>query len=635
MSIIKLLDSNTINKIAAGEVVERPSSVVKELCENAIDAKASAITVEIKEGGLTLIKISDNGKGIEKNQAKTAFLRHATSKIEKIDDLDNIYSLGFRGEALATIAAISQVEMITKTFEQEIGYKIEISGGNIISAEDCAATTGTVISVKNIFFNVPARRKFLKKATTESGYIADVINKIALSHPEISIKYINNGNTMLHTSGNNDLQTGIYHVYGKDTSQKMIEINNISGSLKIDGLIGKPEISRGNRNYENLFINGRFVKNETVSQAIEDAYKTRLVVGKFPVFVLSLTLNADMVDVNVHPAKLEVRFKDEDMIYDFVYTSVFKALKQLVLIPEADWDSKPSPKAKEFIEKQVQPINTPLIKDIQQTINEEILTSADNKVTYTKPAVSYDELQKLYKSEFVSDKIKGNKNRIEEKKLSYIPQVDESKVQAKEENQVNEIKKSFFNDYKIVGQIFSTYWVIEQGNSIYMIDQHAAHERILFEEIYEKFKNNRAVSQRLLQPLILNLSEKEKDLLENNIDLMSGFGFEIEGFVNGEYALKSVPYVFKNPENLDFFNEILDTMNNNSINNIYDMKAHAIATIACKAAVKANDKLSIQEAVNMIQKLLELENPFNCPHGRPTTIELTKYELEKKFKRIQ
>jgi len=635
MSIIKLLDSNTINKIAAGEVVERPSSVVKELCENAIDAKASAITVEIKEGGLTLIKISDNGKGIEKNQAETAFLRHATSKIEKIDDLNNIYSLGFRGEALATISAISQVEMITKTFEQETGYKIEISGGNIISSEDCAATTGTVISVKNIFFNVPARRKFLKKATTESGYIADVINKIALSHPEISIKYINNGNTMLHTSGNNDLQTGIYHVYGKDTSQKMIEINNISGSLKIDGLIGKPEISRGNRNYENLFINGRFVKNETVSLAIEDAYKTRLIVGKFPVFVLSLTLNADMVDVNVHPAKLEVRFKDEDMIYDFVYTSVFEALKQLVLIPEADWDSNPSPKAKAFIEKQVQPINMPLIKDVQQTINEEILNSANNKVTYTKPAVNYDELQKLYKSEFVSDKIKGNKNRIEEKKLSYIPQADEPRVQAKEENQVDENKKSFFNDYKIVGQIFSTYWVIEQGDSIYMIDQHAAHERILFEEIYEKFKNNKAVSQRLLQPLILNLSEKEKDLLENNIDLMNGFGFEIEIFANGEYALKSVPYVFKNPENLDFFNEILDTMDNNSVNNVYDIKAHAIATIACKAAVKANDKLSIQEAVNMIQKLLELENPFNCPHGRPTTIELTKYELEKKFKRIQ
>ena len=633
MSIIKLLDSQTINKIAAGEVVERPSSVVKELCENAIDAKASAITIEIKEGGLTLIKISDNGIGIEKKQAETAFLRHATSKIEKIDDLNNIYSLGFRGEALATIAAISQVEMITKTFEQETGYKIEISGGNIVSTEDYAATTGTVISVKNIFFNVPARRKFLKKTATESGYIADVINKIALSHPEISIKYINNGNTMLHTSGNNDLKTAVYHVYGKDISQKMIEINNISGDLKIDGLMGKPEISRGNRNYENLFINGRFVKNENVSQAIEDAYKTRLVVGKFPVFVLSLTLNSDMVDVNVHPAKLEVRFKDEDMIYDFVYTSVFEALKQLILIPEADWESKASPMVKEFIEKQAPPINIPSIKDSQQTLNEEILNSSNNKITYTKPVVNYDELQKLYKSEFVSDKIKGNKNRIEEKKLSYIPQIEEPK--AKEDKPKEEHKKSFFNDYKIIGQIFSTYWIIEQGNSIYMIDQHAAHERILFEEIYSKFKDNSSVSQRLLQPLLLNLSEKEKDLLEKNMDLMNDFGFEIEGFVSREYALKSVPYVFKNPENLDFFNEILDTIDNSSVNNVYNMKEQAIATIACKAAVKANDKLSVQEAINMIQKLLELENPFNCPHGRPTTIELTKYELEKKFKRIQ
>lgn len=643
MSKIHLLDNNTINKIAAGEVVERPSSVVKELVENSIDAGASAITIEIRDGGTTLIKISDNGKGIEKEQVKTAFVRHATSKIEKIDDLDTVYSLGFRGEALASISSVSQVEMVTKTCEQEEGYKIEISGGNLISEQECAATDGTTINVKNIFYNVPARRKFLKKPATESGYISDMVNKLALAHPEISIKYINNGNVMLHTSGNNDLKTAIFYVYGKEISQKMIDIDYEENGFRIYGLLGKPELSRGNRNYENLFINGRFVKNDTVSQAVEDAYKTRLMVGKFPVFVLNLSLSADMVDVNVHPAKLEVRFRDDDVIYDFIYNAVLEALSKLVLIPEADWSSKPSAQVKQLMEGAPKPPYVP-DKAVQQIINEEVIASKHEPVKYneSKPTdANIEDLQKLYKSRMLSDEVHGGKNILKEKPLSYLPQEEIEQnimpaVKSEEEHVKEEQKKeSFFKNYKITGQIFSTYWIVEQGTSIYLIDQHAAHERILFEEISNKFKKGEIVAQRLIQPLVVNLSEREKQLLIDNKELIEKFGFEIEDFGGISYAIRSVPYIFKNPESIGFFTDILDTLDNCTVSNVYDTQIHAIATIACKAAVKANDKLSIQEAVSMIEKLLKLDNPFSCPHGRPTIIELTKYELEKKFKRIQ
>ena len=643
MNKIHLLDNNTINKIAAGEVVERPSSVVKELAENSIDAEASAITIEIRDGGTTLIKISDNGKGIEKEQVKTAFVRHATSKIEKIDDLDTMYSLGFRGEALASIASVSQVEMITKTHEQMEGYKIEISGGNLIGEQECAATDGTTIHVKNIFYNMPARRKFLKKSTTESGYISDIVNKLALAHPEIAIKYLNNGNVMLHTSGNNDLKTTVFHVYGKEVSQKMIDMDCNENGFRLSGLLGKPELSRGNRNYENLFINGRFVKNDTVSQAVEDAYKTRLMVGKFPVFILNLSLSAEMVDVNVHPAKLEVRFRDDDAIYDFIYNAVLEVLKDLVLIPEADWHSKPSAQVKELLEGVPKPAYVP-DKAVQQIINEKVIAPKHEPVKYTdgKPTeTNLEDLQKLYRSRMLSDEVHGGKNILKEKPLNYLPQEDvQQEIMPPTNSNVPPIKEelkkeSFFKNYKIVGQIFSTFWMIEQGSSVYLIDQHAAHERILFEEICVKFKNGEIVSQRLIQPLVVHLTEREKELLKDNMAFIEKFGFEIEDFGGISYAIRSVPYIFKNPENIGFFTEILDTLDTGLVENVYDTQIHAIATIACKAAVKANDKLSIQEAISMVERLLKLENPFSCPHGRPTIIELTRYELEKKFKRIQ
>ena len=662
MREIRLLDNNTINKISAGEVVERPSSVDKELAENSIDAGASAVTIEIRDGGTSLIKISDNGSGIPKEQVKTAFLRHATSKISDIEDLDYIYSLGFRGEALASIASVSQIEMVTKTQNEELGCKIEISGGNMIEESECACAGGTSITVKNIFFNVPARRKFLKKPATESGYISDTVNKLALAHPEISFKYINNGNVMLHTSGNNDLKTAVFHVYGKEMSQKMIDVSCEENGFRLFGLIGKPELSRGNRNYENLFINGRFIKNDVVSQAVEEAYKTRLMIGKFPVFILSLTLSADMVDVNVHPAKLEVRFRDDDVIYDFIYNAVYEALKSIALIPKSDWNSAPSEKVKKLIENgnfldnqnscankdegNTAPHDSNRFKqevipetNITEVINKNIFSKVDESVKYNSEGTrhSIDELKELYKNKMDSEDINGGKNILKERQLGYIPDKDVGQEIMPTPDNIEELEQAerFFNNYKITGQIFSTYWIVEQGSSIFLIDQHAAHERILFERIMNEFKNGDVVSQRILQPIALNLSEKEAILLNENVELMERFGFDIEFLGGINYVIKGMPYIFQTPENLSFFTEILDTLGVGQNENVYDKKIHTIATIACKAAVKANDKLSVQEAVSLIERLLKLDNPFSCPHGRPTIIELTKYELEKKFKRIQ
>ena len=629
---IHLLDSNTINKIAAGEVVERPSSVAKELIENSIDAGASAVTVEIRDGGTSLIKITDNGSGIESSQVKTAFLRHATSKIENIDDLENVISLGFRGEALASIAAVSQTEMTTKTKNEEQGSHIEIAGGNVLTFDECAANNGTVISVKNLFFNVPARRKFLKKAAAESGFVSETVNKIALGHPEISLKYINNGNTMLHTSGNNDLKTAVYHVYGREMLEQLIPVDCEQSGMRIYGLTGKPQLSRGSRAYENLFINGRFIKNDIVSQAVEDAYKTRLMVGKFPVFVLNLAVPPDSLDVNVHPAKLEVRFRDNDVIYDFVYTSMLDVFKNLVLIPQDDWNSKNSQPVEELQKKGETEtgfsvgINSDAAdsakKETEALPAEKENTTKNKKYSSPFGDTDLDELKRLYQSSMLSDDTPKPVGRVrEEKKSSYQNEKKDD--------------ENFFSNYRIIGQLFKTYWLIEQSSSVFVIDQHAAHERVLFEKFYASFKNDRVISQRLIEPIMLNLTEKERNIVDENIDLLDRSGFEIERFTADAYALKGLPFIFKNPESVSDLNAIIDTLDVKQMDNILETKILNIATMACKAAVKANDALSFEEAKSLITELLKLENPFSCPHGRPTIIELTQYELEKKFKRIQ
>ena len=640
MSIIHILDNNTINKIAAGEVVERPSSVVKELVENSIDAGAGAVTIEIRDGGTTLIRITDNGSGISKEDVEKAFIRHATSKIEKIDDLENVISLGFRGEALASIASVSQVEMITKTKDSDIGTKIEIHGGKIIEKTEAASNNGTSISVKNLFFNVPARRKFLKKPSVESGYISDIINKIALGHPEVSIKYINNSNTMLHTSGNNDLKTAFYHIYGKEMLSQMLDVDVSENGMRLYGIAGKPQLSRGTRAYENLFINGRFIKNETVSQAVEDAYKTRLMIGKFPVFALNFYIPPEYIDVNVHPAKLEVRFRDNDMVYDFIYTAVLDIFKDKVLIPESSWDSSNSKEAENLIEesKEKFPFESIGNNSNNTLSSEQELEKPKETVKYvTTENKSIEELQKLYKQAELNDGITKNKFKMQENKNPYYKEqkVEQNMLTTHEIETSTDNTKPFFHNYKIIGQIFATYWIVEQNNSIFLIDQHAAHERVLYERFMKSFNESSVMSQRLIEPVMLNLTESEIETINKNLDLLNKAGFEVEHITERDFALKGVPFIFKNPESLSFFNNIIDILGEKQLNSVMDTKILSVATMACKAAVKANDRLSIQEATALINEILKLENPFSCPHGRPTIIELTKYELEKKFKRIQ
>lgn len=640
MQSIRILDTKTINKIAAGEVVEGPKSVVKELVENAIDAGATAVTVEVKEGGISYIRIMDNGCGIPKEQVKTAFLRHATSKMSEIEDLEHIFTLGFRGEALASIAGVAQVEMLTKTRDEETGTFIEISGGEIKNIQDTSCTEGTTITVKNLFYNVPARRKFLKKPATESGFVSDLMNKLALGHPEVSFRFINNDTTMLHTAGNGELKASVFYVYGKEAANSMVPLEYKKGEYDLTGLIGKPELSRGNRNYENLFINGRFIKNKVVATAVEDAYKTRLLIGKFPIFVLNLQINPSQVDVNVHPAKLEVRFKNDDQIYEFFYDAVSKTLDQQVLIPQVGWDKTPAVKTTEKnIEIEQQKIeDIPVYKSVPSSFTQERASSGGMGKSVdqllNRQQGTQNQVRQRAESFLIDPVVAVEKDEI----VPQNPQVNEvsnSQIDGNEGREVEPKVEPFFKQYKLIGQIFQTYWMIEQGECLYLIDQHAAHERILFEEFMTRFKEENMVSQKLLLPQMLNLSPSEIEILKENQSLLEGFGFEFETFGQNQYALKAVPYLLKEPSGAGFFTEILDSLSEQKIRSVYDMKLLAVATMACKAAVKGHDRLSFQEAEAMIGRLLKLENPFTCPHGRPTIIEMTKYELEKKFKRIQ
>lgn len=648
MGSIHLLDNSLINKIAAGEVVERPASVVKELMENSIDAGSTSITVEVNEGGIGMIKITDNGKGIPKDEVKTAFLRHATSKLASLEDLDDIMTLGFRGEALSSIASVAQVEMVTKTKDSSTGTRIVINGGIVEKEEEAAANEGTVFTMKNLFFNTPARRKFLKKAATEGGYVSEVVNRIALGHPEIAIKYINNGNTIMQTNGNGDLRSAILYIYGKQIASQMLEVNYSKDGFCVEGYVAKPELSRGNRNYENFFINGRYIKSTVVQNAVEDAYKGKLMVGKFPVFVLNLKVPANTVDVNVHPTKLEVRFSDENMIYDIMYNAVTKALKQTELIPVVEWD-KPKKIKSDYVQGSIEDIEKPLsdfkysdepvVKNYSTA--EGLAEKADFNEKQEKESVKntvLNAIDKLYGSDTgIYDKeIEKTTDEVKTETVSLEKQSDEIvKKPVLNESSGEKAKKAFFNNYRIIGQIFGTYWIVEQNNCMYLIDQHAAHERALYEDFIEKFKTSQISSQQLLQPVAVNLSESEKVIVEENRELLESFGFEVEEFGARTYAVRAVPYVFNAPSNVSFFVDIIDMLADKNMKNLYDTKEDAIATMSCKAAVKGNDRLSYSEAQELIQRLLKLENPFTCPHGRPTIIEMTRYELEKKFKRIQ
>lgn len=643
---ISVLDQNTIDKIAAGEVVERPASVVKELVENAIDAGASAVTVEIKEGGISFIRITDNGSGIEKEQVPLAFLRHATSKIQGVDDLLRISSLGFRGEALSSIAAVSQVELITKPHEQLIGVRYLIEGGQEKGMEEIGAPDGTTFLIRNLFYNTPARAKFLKTPTTEAGYISSFIEQLALSHPHISFKYMQNGQTKLHTSGNNNLKEVIYQIYGRDITKELIEIHtsDASGDFQIHGFIGKPVISRGNRNFENYYVNGRYVKSKIIMKAIEDAYHTFMMQHKYPFTSLYLTINGEDVDINVHPTKMEVRFSHQEQVYKNVYQAVLDGLSHRELIPEVTIKEPDQTSEKDNLpNKPRQPIHTPEPFENKRRILEQTQKIPEQeapiqKIPLRETLVPETPIPKAPIRETPVYHKSAKKDNTPQEKVPVINEAPQKKTEQKPEQMElfdgillsPDAKKH----HKIIGQVFDTYWLVQMEDKLYIIDQHAAHEKVLYERIVKEMKNRKVTSQLLSPPLIISLNLQECDKLNTYMHVFTSLGFEIEVFGGQEYSIRAVPQNLYGLTQEDFFIEILDQLEETPIAKASDVLSDRMATMACKAAVKGNQKLSSQEAIALIDELLTLDNPYNCPHGRPTIISMTKYELEKKFKRI-
>ena len=600
MANIKVLDQSTINQIAAGEVIERPASVVKELLENAIDAKASVITIEIKEGGTTFIRITDNGSGIERNEIPLAFLRHSTSKIKSVEDLITVSSLGFRGEALSSIAAVSQVELITKTPSALHGIRYLIEGGVEKKMEEIGAPEGTTFLIRNLFFNTPARRKFLKSATTEAGYISEMIEKISLSHPEISIRFINNNQNKLHTSGNSSLKDNIYHIYGKEVATNLIEVDAHFEGIHIYGYIGKPLISRGNRTYENYFINGRYIKTNLISKAIEDGYQSFLMQHKYPFTALHFTIEPSLLDINVHPTKMELRFQNGETFYQFIYNTIKEALTHRELIHEISLSEE---------KKKV-----PELAKTRPPEPFEIKRNTTDTTLHEK----------------VGEQVKEEIGYKEE--ISYIEKIKDSEQMVLFDDQL--LSKNSRDKHKVIGQLFETYWLVEFKNSLYIIDQHAAHEKVLYEKLLKSLKSREFTSQTLNPPIILTLSMKEEELLRKYLNYFIDFGFKMEPFGGKEYAIRAIPDNLFGLAQRDIFIEMLDGLANEVISEKQEKILDKIATMACKAAVKGNNKLSSFEAKELINQLLELDDPYTCPHGRPTIVSMTQYELEKKFKRI-
>lgn len=615
MGIIKLLDQGTINKIAAGEVIEKPASIVKELVENSIDAGANDITVEIKSGGISLIRVTDNGIGIDKDDMETAFLRHATSKISGDNDLNSINTLGFRGEALASIAAVSKVEMISKYRDNALGNRIYIEGGKLIEKDQSGSPDGTIITVRDLFFNTPARLKFLKSESREGIYITDIMQNLAMSHPKISFKYKNNDKMIFATNGDGNLKSVILSVYGKSIFNNISEIDCSKDFISVKGYIGNSEISKSNRNYQSLFINGRYVKNKTITAAVEAAYKSMLTINKFPMYVLNIHINPEFVDVNVHPAKSEIKFQDDQIVFKAIYHCIKDNLVSISPIANMQDSGK-----KLFINE------LPRINYTQQEIpiNEnksnlnanrqyekehyagESKSNAGNNINYVK-----------------ENNFSSNANNSDEsmQKTLYIP-VEKNSPLAK------------FEPLAVVGQIHFTYIIAEGIEDMYLIDQHAAHERIYYESYMNEYKSSALQSQNMLVPIVIELTLSDKQQVLNNPDLFKKIGYEIDDFGGNSIALRCVPLIYGNPDNRELFNEILNNLELKG-KDIFHVIDKVIYTMACKSAVKAGDKLNYREMSELIEKLRYCDNPFTCPHGRPTIIKMSYVELEKKFKRIQ
>lgn len=617
MPNIAILNQETIDKIAAGEVVERPCSVVKELVENAIDAGSTAITVEIKEGGISFIRITDNGCGIERDQVAVAFYRHSTSKIRSAEDLLTVKSLGFRGEALSSISAVARVELITKTYDELTGTRYVIEGSKELSNEEIGAPDGTTFIVKDLFYNVPARRKFLKTAQTEGSYISDMVEKLALSHPDISFKFINNNQTKLHTSGNGNRKDIIYHIFGREISSSLLEVKHECEYFKVEGFIGKPVITRGNRNYENYFINGRYVKSNILSRAIEEAYKSFLMQHQYPFTVLYFTFFSEL-DVNVHPTKMELRFDNNNEIYVELCDTIYAILSHKEMIPEVPVDSTPAPKkiVHEYKEPIPEPFEKRRINEVRaaesRSVYGQSVTSTVKNYSATEPAAKAPETSTAYEPAQV---VTGTQQTLG----------DYDKVFLTESS-----KKQF----SIIGQLFKTYWLIEFEDKLYIIDQHAAHEKVLYEKTMARLANKDFTSQRISPPIVMTLDARECEMLEKYRPQIEQFGYEVEHFGGKEYMISAIPDNLFNIDMKDLFIEMLDDFSNATGRQTPDIITEKVASMSCKAAVKGNFKLTLPEINKLIDELLSLDNPYNCPHGRPTIISMSKYEIEKKFKRI-
>lgn len=668
--MIKVLDQSTINKIAAGEVVERPSSVVKELVENAIDAGATAITVEIKDGGMSFIRITDNGAGIEKEEVPTAFVRHATSKIMTIEDLLSVSSLGFRGEALASIAAVSQVECITKTAHALTGLRYEIHGSKEIASEEIGAPTGTTIIVRNLFYNVPARKKFLKTAMTEGSYVTELITRLCLSHPEVSFKYIINGSNKIATSGNGKLQDVIYHIYGKDVSGNLLPVKRSVGDFAVEGYIGKAYVSKGNRSFEHYFVNGRYIRSNIVTKAIEEAYKSFVMIHKFPFTALHFTLDSNKLDVNVHPTKMEFKYADGEQLFGFVKESVRQALLEEEMIQDVSLRTAKEERAItiEQQRKSTLRVPEPFEKEARAVRYQQAVASHQAEVqrkaqqTVTSHQAEVQRKAQVFRNTPETDIPKTDIPKTEQ-------ETDISKVNVQEEPLIKQeaglnpqntgmpakaedipaegtneqiilpveqfISEDARKKHRLIGQVFKTYWMIEYDEKLYIVDQHAAHEKVMFERLMKQQENKQVLSQQLLPPKVLHLDSVEHEAVLSHMELFEQTGFDIEDFGDDSIVVRAMPDDIMGVDPQLLFDALLNALTEDRGNLSIDFFVEKLSGMACKAAIKGNTEITAMEADKLIDEMLALDNPYNCPHGRPTMISLTKTELERKFKRIQ
>lgn len=679
MPEIQLLDQATINQIAAGEVIDRPSSVVKELLENAIDAKATAITVEIKDGGISFIRITDNGCGIEKDQVRKAFLRHATSKLHTIDDLLDIGSLGFRGEALSSIAAIAQVELISKPPEAMLGISYQIEDGEEKSLTQIGAPDGTTILVRNLFYHVPARKKFLKTAATEGNYINQLMENMAMLRPDISMRFINGGQNKLYTSGNGRLKDLIYTIYGREISSNVLEINYECPLFAVTGYIGKPIISRGNRTFENYYINGRFVKSRLIAAAIEQAYKPFMMQHRYPFTVLHIKIKPELIDVNVHPAKMEVRFQQENEIYELLAGAIENTLRGKEFIPDVSDDGKAEKKVQEkqklpepFEQRRLQAMKEiipppPAEHKIQneQKPSAEHKTQSEQKIFTENKIQSEQKLPKNEEQPKVPSKLSDSSGEYKIEKKQTIKDSDSKwelasgihkRIGQDVSQTVNQMppqpeqklekpgQQTLFTEpllsekarihHRLIGQLFDTYWLIQYGNQLYIMDQHAAHEKVNYERLMEAYRKKERITQFVSPPMVISLTRAEETILEEFKSEFERIGFTIEPYGGREYAISEIPANLYGINEKELFLEMLSDLEDRGSMQPSELIASKLASMSCKAAIKGGQKISFQEADALVSQLLTLENPYACPHGRPTIITMTKYELEKKFKRI-